>query len=156
MSDVYRPCASVLVFRATTRSGIPFEILLLKKPRKNDAWQLPQGGQEQGESVEQAALRELHEEAGITARAIGQSKTVYQYDYPATYRAFRPDNVCGQKIEYIFAVVPPDTPVNVDGKEIEAFRWVAPDEVGNYIKRKKYLSIIRSLVDEGAKLILSL
>ncbi|MFH0769963.1 MAG: NUDIX domain-containing protein [Candidatus Peregrinibacteria bacterium] len=155
MSDVYRPCASVLLFRASKRSGVPFEILLLKKPRKNDAWQLPQGGQEQGEDVSQAAMRELFEEAGIAAQLIGKSSLVYQYDYPASYRAFRPDNVCGQRIRFVFALTAADVPVRVDGKEIEAFRWVAPSEAGNFIKRKKYLAIIRSLVAEGKNLIRS-
>ena len=35
--------------------------------RDHDAWQMPQGGIDRGESVEEAALRELREETGVTA-----------------------------------------------------------------------------------------
>ena len=107
MLDHYRPAASVLVLRPSGGQGMQYEILLLHKPRKNDAWQLPQGGVEEGESVTQAAIRELQEEAGLTeCRLIGVSPRVYQYDFPASFRRFRPDDVCGQRIQYVFALAP--------------------------------------------------
>lgn len=152
MPDVYRACASVLVFRPSA-DGASFEILLLHKPRKRDSWQLPQGGIEAGESVEVAALRELKEEAGLQAHVIGGSSTVYQYEYPQSYRRFRPDHVRGQRIEFIFATVDREIPLQVDNKEIDAFVWIAPSDLTRFIHRKQYVEIIRTLVDEGRKLL---
>lgn len=152
MPDTYRACASLLLFRS--RAGKPgvFELLLLRKPRKRDAWQLPQGGVEAGETTEMAALRELKEEAGISARIIGVSKRCYKYDFPASYRRFRPDNVCGQCIRFVFAVPGNESPVQVDGKEIDEHVWILPEQLPRYIKRRAYLQLVQQLWEEAKKL----
>lgn len=152
MSDCYRECASLLLFRP--RAGKPgvLEILVLRKPRKRDAWQLPQGGVEEGETTEQAALRELREEAGIGARIIGVSKRCYKYDFPPSYRRFRPDNVCGQCIRFVFAVPSDESPVQVDGKEIDEHVWILPEQLPRYVKRRAYLQLVQQLVEEAKKL----
>lgn len=151
--DVYRICASVVLLRRkeTGVEGVPtaYEVLLLRKPRKRDAWQLPQGGAEAGETVEQAALRELHEEAGIHARVIGRSAKVYQYEFPASYRRFRPDNVRGQRISFVFVTQDGSEPVQVDNKEITAHAWVSLEHVASYLKRKRYMSLVHALLIEA-------
>jgi putative (di)nucleoside polyphosphate hydrolase len=149
-TEIYRSCASVAVFRP---AGAAFEILLVHKPRKKDAWQLPQGGVEDGETTAQAAIREVQEEAGITTEVIGTSDEVYQYDFPASYRRFRPDNVKGQRIEYVFASVDADTVVTVDDDEIDQFVWVSQEQISKYIKRQEYLSLISKLYDQGTALL---
>ena len=55
MPDTYRSAASILVLRNAKRGGVKHELLLVHKPRKKDAWQLPQGGMEEGETPEQGA-----------------------------------------------------------------------------------------------------
>ncbi|TSC58272.1 MAG: (Di)nucleoside polyphosphate hydrolase [Candidatus Peregrinibacteria bacterium Greene0416_19] len=130
-----------------------YELLLLHKPRKKDAWQLPQGGVEGVETVEQAALRELKEEAGLEGAVIGKSECVYQYDFPTSFRSFRPDNVCGQRIEYIFALAPTDVRIQVDGREIDSYAWVDAGRLAGYIKRKEYLDLVRGLFEEAVKLV---
>ena len=50
-----------------------------------DAWQMPQGGIDEGEAPETAAFRELSEETGIDfslARVIGQTAGWLSYDIP--------------------------------------------------------------------------
>ncbi len=156
--EIYRNCASVLVLRP---SGVcspddcrtVCQLLLVHKPRKNDAWQLPQGGCETGESVTEAAVRELKEEAGIDARILGTCGDVYQYDFPKSYRRFRPDNVKGQRVQYVFAEAASDTVVKVDGSEIDAYVWVLPEQVSQYIKRKEYLKLVRKLYKDAVALI---
>lgn len=150
MKEVYRQCASVIVFR---RTGKGIEVLLLKKPRKNDAWQLPQGGIEAGEDRMTAALRELKEEAGISARVFGESARVYQYDYPVSYRRFRPDNVRGQRIVFVFAETESTVRITVDGREIEAFVWIIEKDLPKYLKRREYRDLVRALIAEGAALL---
>lgn len=152
MKEVYRAAASVLVLRPALRQRGSHHILLLHKPRKRDAWQLPQGGREEGETTGQAAMRELHEEAGIgDARLLGHSRTVYQYDFPASYRRFRPDYVKGQRIEFVFALVAPATLVKVDRREVDRFVWVLPDQLHLYVKRREYLALIRKVYEEAKK-----
>jgi 8-oxo-dGTP diphosphatase len=46
------------------------EILLVQRPRYQD-WSLPKGKLDRGETAIQAALREVHEETGYRAKAIG-------------------------------------------------------------------------------------
>ena len=154
--DIYRPAASILVLRPVEvckPGGVCetiYSILLLHKPRKNDAWQLPQGGVEAGESVTEAALRELNEEASLTGcTVLGVSARVYQYDFPESFRRFRPDNVKGQRIEYVFALAPKDAKVTVDGKEVDSSVWVDLSQLTQYIKRGEYVEIVQGLYEEA-------
>jgi putative (di)nucleoside polyphosphate hydrolase len=151
MNDCYRRCASVLLARKRVQGGA-WEILLLRKPRKRDSWQLPQGGIEEGETVEVAALRELKEEAGIHAKIICSSEQCYQYEFPVSYRRFRPDHICGQCIRFVIAEPEGDATVQVDGKEIYEHVWVLPEELSRYIKRKAYLQVVQRVWEEAKKL----
>jgi len=150
MSDVYRSCASIAVFRKKDDS---FQMLLVHKPRKKDAWQLPQGGVEEGESVQEAAQRELQEEAGISPTIVGSTNHVYKYDFPASYRRFRPDNVCGQKVEYFIGTLDASEEVNVDDEEIDDFAWTSRMGISKYITRKAYRKLVTQLYDDGVALL---
>lgn len=154
MKDTYRSCASVIVFRPTSvcspdGCSVVHEFLLLHKPRKCDAWQLPQGGVEEGETLEEAAMRELQEEAGITGTVLGKSSEVYQYDFPSSYRSFRPDHVCGQCIEFVIALLNEGETVQVDQEEVDAHTWILPEQIPQYIQRKEYAEVVERLVKEG-------
>ncbi len=125
-------------------------MLLLHKPRKRDAWQLPQGGAEEGETAAECAVRELREEAGIAdVEVLGTSALVYKYDFPASYRRFRPDHICGQRIEFVLGLCPANTVVTVDNVEVNDFQWIAPEKVGQVLKRKEYVELVRSLIQEA-------
>jgi putative (di)nucleoside polyphosphate hydrolase len=157
--EVYRQCASIVLFRKTpqsiaTKKKGPYQVFLLKKPRTRDAWQLPQGGVENTESVKEAALRELQEESGLSSvEFLQQSPHIYQYDFPQSYRRFRPDNVKGQQISFIFAFLASHREVTVDQNEIESFAWVFPSDLHLSIRRKSYLSFVRERVKEGLEIL---
>ena len=105
---------------------------------------------EAGETLEECALRELEEEAGINnAEIIGHSELVYQYDFPNSYRRFRPDNICGQRILFVFAFVTSDTEVRVDEQEVDRYEWVKPADIGRFLKRKEYLELVNKLYEEA-------
>ena len=148
--EIYRSCASVAVFRP---SDAGFEMLLGHKPRNNDCGPLPQGGCESGESTMEAAIRELQEETGLVPEVIDTSEHIYQYDFPKSYRRFRPDNVKGQRIEYVFATVDPDAKVPVDEDEIDDYVWVSRQQITKYIKRKEYIDLVMQLYDDGLSLL---
>lgn len=155
MSDTYRSAASILVLRNAKRGGGKYELLLVHKPRKKDAWQLPQGGTEEGETPEQCALRELREEAGVEKgiRILGVSTTEYKYDFPESYRRFRPDNVCGQKISFVMGKADGDVALKVDGVEIDRGIWISPRDLEKFIHRGEYLGLVKGLIDEAERLL---
>ncbi|ORX49873.1 hypothetical protein DM01DRAFT_1338004 [Hesseltinella vesiculosa] len=75
--------------------------LLVKKPRKDHAWQFPQGGIDKGESVLQGALRELAEECGssIKVRALDNDPVcVFRYDYPPDFMGKRARKYRGPEV----------------------------------------------------------
>ncbi len=158
MPDHYRQAASLLLLKPVSvcepggECKDIYQLLLLHKPRKNDAWQLPQGGVEAGESTEQAALRELCEEAGIRdCKIIGKSEKCYQYDFPESFRKFKRDDVCGQCIHYFYALAPRDVSVQVDNKEIDGHIWVDLAQVEHYVKRAAYKELVEQLYSEALK-----
>lgn len=77
----YRPCAGIML---ANMDGKIFVGQRLDNPN-SDAWQMPQGGIDDGEDPREAALRELTEETGIhdgLVEIIGQSADEYFYDLP--------------------------------------------------------------------------
>jgi len=149
VKDTYRRGASILLLRPLEAGG-GYEFLLLHKPRKRDAWQLPQGGVEEGETIEQCALRELQEEAGIEGVALlGTSEREYTYDFPTSYRRFRPDHICGQQIAFVYGLTDRTTQVVVDEKEVNQYRWIRPEQLPRFVRRKEYLGLVQGLVQEA-------
>lgn len=98
-------------------------------------------------------MRELEEEAGITdVNIVGASRRVYQYDFPASYRRFRPDHICGQQIFFVFGKVDHPVEVSVDGVEVDDHVWVDVEEVKTYIKRKEYLQLVTDMFHEALEM----
>ena len=94
----------------------------------NDAWQMPQGGIDDGETPEVAAFRELSEETGIhhsNARLIGATSGWLSYDIPlelipklwnGQYR--------GQEQKWFaFEFLGKDTDINISTQEPEFSEW---------------------------------
>lgn len=74
----YRPCVGLALFN---RGGLVFAARRIDTP--GDAWQMPQGGIDDGETPRQAALRELEEEIGTAqAEIVAESADWVRYDLP--------------------------------------------------------------------------
>ncbi len=74
----YRPCVGLTLFN---RQGLVF--VAQRIDTDGDAWQMPQGGIDEGEAPRDAALRELEEEIGTaSAEIVGESAGWYDYDLP--------------------------------------------------------------------------
>lgn len=74
----YRPCVGIMLLNAR---GQAFVARRIDMP--SEAWQMPQGGIDVGETPLQAALRELREEIGTDkAEVLAESEHWLDYDLP--------------------------------------------------------------------------
>ena len=71
--------AGGIVYR---KKGSNFEILLVTAKRNPSAWIFPKGHIEAGETPEQAALREVEEEAGVVGDMVGPVGRPIKFDTP--------------------------------------------------------------------------
>jgi putative (di)nucleoside polyphosphate hydrolase len=75
----YRPCVGMMILSPDRE-----KILVGKRvDSKANAWQMPQGGINLGETPSKAALREMKEEVGTdNAVIVAESRLWYSYDVP--------------------------------------------------------------------------
>ena len=75
----YRPCVGIMLINGGGEVFVAQRI-----DTTVEAWQMPQGGIDRGETPQQAALRELKEEVGTdNAEIIAESRDWLRYDLPA-------------------------------------------------------------------------
>jgi len=121
----------------------------------SEAWQMPQGGIDEGESPKETALRELEEEIGTgKATILAESRDWHYYDLPDTlipiiwggrYRGQR------QKW-FVMRFDGVDSDINIQTKtpEFSEWKWVAPITLPNLIvpfKKKLYQELIEEFRD---------
>lgn len=114
------------------------------------AWQMPQGGIDEGEEPRAAALRELEEEIG-TARAevIAESRRWYRYDLPLDLVNRRWGGRYRGQTQKWFALrfLGEDRDIDIATKhpEFSAWRWAARHELPELIvpfKRQLYRDVL--------------
>ena len=114
-----------------------------------DAWQMPQGGIDKGESPREAALRELKEETGTDkAEFLAEAKRWLTYDFPPELRERFRGRFQGQQQKW-FAMrfTGNDSDIDLDTKhpEFKAWKWIAPKELPRLIvpfKRQVYIDVL--------------
>ncbi len=152
MSDLsslpYRPCVGLALFN---REGKVFVGERIDTP---GAWQMPQGGVDEGEDILAAAYRELMEEVGTDkAELIEVSETKLRYDLPPDLQRKLWNGVYrGQEQTWValrFTGDAQDINLNAhDPAEFQAWKWVSLDQVADMIvpfKRDLYAQIIKML-----------
>ena len=119
--------------------------LIVKKPRKEHAWQFPQGGKEVDESLLEAAIRELQEECGESLRVSFSvsPKGVYRYFFP---KGFVRDGFCGAMVTFYWAQYKSGF-VTLDSNELSDFAWVYRDKLRDYFS-PKYAVFIQTILEK--------
>jgi putative (di)nucleoside polyphosphate hydrolase len=148
----FRPCAGVMLINGDKRIFTGQRL-----DSAADAWQMPQGGIDPGETPEQAAIRELGEETGIAphlAEIVARSAGMHRYDLPPSLMgrmwggAYR-----GQEQHwFVMRFLGRDDDVNLATAhpEFRSWRWVDPAELVDLIvpfKRDLYRAVLDEFAD---------
>ncbi|HWL56492.1 MAG TPA: RNA pyrophosphohydrolase [Paracoccus sp. (in: a-proteobacteria)] len=148
----YRPCAGVVLIN---REGLVFAGQRIDNPGddRERAWQMPQGGIDEGETPYQAALREMTEETGITPNLVdvlAESPDWVTYDLPAELlgKVWK-GRYGGQQQKWLaLRFLGADSDVNIQTRHPEFDRWqwmLAGDLVARIVpfKRAVYEQVFR-------------
>tara|TARA_B100000579_G_scaffold437821_1_gene469239 strand:- start:355 stop:822 length:468 start_codon:yes stop_codon:yes gene_type:complete len=120
---------------------------------KNNYWQMPQGGIDDGETPEQAMVRELAEEVGIKKNyeILNETKDWYSYHIPTELvNVIWDGKYIGQKQKWFLCrFFGNDKEIKLDTHtpEFEDWKWIEPDQaITNVIpfKRALYANILKS------------
>jgi putative (di)nucleoside polyphosphate hydrolase len=150
----YRPCVGVMLVNSDGRVFVGKRI----DNKEGDAWQMPQGGVDDGEELRPAALRELAEETGLRdelVTIIAQTREELLYDLPdALIGKLWKGKYRGQRQTWFLArFAGTDTDIRLDAHEPPEFcewKWVAPETLPDLIvpfKRRVYRSVLEEFRD---------
>lgn len=149
----YRPAVGVMLLNHEGRVFVGQRI-----DSTQEAWQMPQGGIDDGEDAEAAALRELGEETGIEARHIrivARHPEDLLYDLPPELvgRVWK-GRYRGQRQTWFLArFAGEDSDVNIatEHPEFSAWRWIAPEDLPRLIvpfKKALYEQVVKAFRDQ--------
>jgi len=153
--DLYRPNVGVVVF---DRSG---RIWLGRRAGAEGPhnWQFPQGGVDDGEDLEAAARRELHEETGIASvELLGRTEDWLCYDFPPGWTGSKAQRGWkGQKqVWFAYRFTGRDDEIDLrlhEPPEFDAWRWARLEEAVDTVipfKRATYDHVIQAFAPYAA------
>ncbi|KAB7649006.1 RNA pyrophosphohydrolase [Polymorphobacter fuscus] len=143
----YRPGVGVLLFNDEGKVFVGQRL-----DSKLEAWQMPQGGIDDGEDAQTAALRELEEETGIPSHfveIIGETPEWHYYDLPEDMiGTVWKGRYCGQRQKWFamrFLGSDRDVAIETEHPEFKAWRWATVDTLVDMavpFKRQLYADVI--------------
>lgn len=146
----YRPCAGILLINEADH------VFVGERLDRPGAWQMPQGGIDAGETPEDAAVRELEEEIGVSARDVeilSRTEDWILYDLPDQLKGkMWGGKYAGQKqIWFKMKLLAGDDAINIHTAhpEFGQWKWSSPADVLAEIvdfKRDVYRSVLSALI----------
>ena len=148
----YRQNAGIVLFNKDKKV-----LLCERKGNYQDAWQFPQGGIDEGESIAQAAARELWEETSVrSAQLVYTIPDAFIYDFPAEIvkrNSLRGRTDAGNEQYWsLFYFTGEDSEINLNTAEPEfkSWRWADITEADRHVidfKKPTYAAIIKIFKD---------
>lgn len=145
--DLYRRGAGIMLLN---RDGRVFVAARTDNPE--DAWQMPQGGLDEGEEPWPGILRELEEETGIApalVERIAECSEQLRYEIPEEWRPRHWDRQWKGQLQHWFLArfLGSDEDINLETEhpEFRAWKWVEPSDVPELIvpfKRDLYSRLL--------------
>lgn len=117
----YRPCAGIMLLNSNNKVFVAKRIDTLV-----EAWQMPQGGIDEGEDPKEAAIRELEEETGVkNAKVIAEYEEWLSYDLPQElYGKVWKGKYGGQTMKwYVMRYNGHDNDINIETEHPEFSEW---------------------------------
>jgi 8-oxo-dGTP pyrophosphatase MutT (NUDIX family) len=124
-------------------------LLLLSRLTKRPLWEFPKGGVDAGESLQQAALRELEEETGMRASDI---RIVPGFEHREEYRftSGKGDGktLVRKEVTYFLAEAG-STDVTLSAHEASQFAWLPLHEAMRKLKYKARREMLKKAAEFG-------
>ena len=148
----YRPCVGIVLANARGEvfSGQRIDAQI-------DAWQMPQGGIDPGETAQEAALRELHEETGVTPDLVtieAETPDWVRYDLPVELvpKVWKGRFRGQEQRWFLMRFLGQDAQIVIETAhpEFSCWRWIPADEVVDRIvpfKRAVYENVLAEFRD---------
>ncbi|NIY79232.1 MAG: RNA pyrophosphohydrolase [Rhodobacteraceae bacterium] len=118
----YRPCVGVMLLNDKG------QVFVGERIDTPGAWQMPQGGIDPGEMPQEAALRELWEEIGLTAdqvEVVAQTSDWLTYDLPDHLlgRVWKGKYRGQKQLWFVLRLTGPETAINIETDHPEFGQW---------------------------------
>jgi putative (di)nucleoside polyphosphate hydrolase len=121
---------------------------------RDDVWQFPQGGIDEGEEPREALMRELLEEIGTNeVEILSEHPDWMSYDFPnkATKKRYPFD---GQTQKYFLVKLKPEAKIELNTKvpEFNEYKFVTPEVLFDYVTHMKkpiYKKVLEYFKKEG-------
>jgi putative (di)nucleoside polyphosphate hydrolase len=153
MSDSgYRPAVGVMLINKAGKAWVGQRL-----DNSLEAWQMPQGGLDEGEKPLEGALRELEEETGISrnlVELVTQAEDELTYDLPTDLvgKVWKKNWRGQRQTWFLMRFLGEDGDVNIatPDPEFRAWKWAEPTELPAMIvpfKQQLYRDVLKAFAE---------